>query len=132
MKTKNIKQTVKFKASPEEVFEALMDSKKHSKFTESKALISRKVGGKISAYDGYIQGKNLQIVKNKKIVQEWRGTAENWPEDHYSIASFELKKIPGGTKLTFIQKLVPEKEFESFKKGWEEHYWSKMKKMLEN
>jgi len=29
MKTKSIKQTVAFKVSPHEVYEALMDSKKH-------------------------------------------------------------------------------------------------------
>lgn len=45
MKTKTIKQTIFFKAEPHDVYEALMDSKKHSKFTGDKAVISRKEGG---------------------------------------------------------------------------------------
>src|SRR5271157_5085266 len=98
MKTKTIRQTVEFKVVPHEVYEALMNSKKHSEFSGEEAKISRKVGGKNSAYSGYIDGKNVKLVADKKIVQKWRGS--DWPESHYSIATFEMKKIPGGTKLT--------------------------------
>lgn len=41
MKTKSIKQIVTFKAPPEAVYEALMDFRKHSKFTGAPAKISR-------------------------------------------------------------------------------------------
>ena len=41
---KTIKQTAEFKVSSKEVYEALMDSKKHSKFTGQKSVISQKVG----------------------------------------------------------------------------------------
>lgn len=126
MKTRTIRQTVTFKAGPHEIFEMLVDSKKHSAFTQSKASISRKVGGKISAYDGYISGENLEIVNDKKIVQKWRGS--DWPENHFSIATFDIKRIPGGAKLTFTQTGVPEDQYESIKEGWVEHYWDKMKK----
>jgi activator of HSP90 ATPase len=128
-KTKSIKQTVSFKATPSEVFEALMDSKKHSKFTGGKASISRKVGGKFSAYDGYAYGKNLEIVENKKIVQTWQ--ASDWPEEIVSTVEFSLEKTKTGTKLTFIQKNVPADQLESVKDGWIEYYWKPMKVMLE-
>ena len=74
MKTRTIRQTVAFKATPHEVFEALMDSKKHSEFTGGKAKISRNVSGKFTAYDGYAEGTNLELVKDKKIVQTWRAS----------------------------------------------------------
>ncbi|MDO8428467.1 MAG: SRPBCC domain-containing protein [Candidatus Diapherotrites archaeon] len=119
-----MKQTVNFTASPHKVFEALMDSKQHSEFTESKCTISRKINGKISAYDGYIEGKNLELVKDKKIVQEWR--ASDWPEKHYSQASFELAKAKTGTQLKFTQTNVPKEQFEAISDGWKEHYWNKM------
>lgn len=129
MKNKTIKQSVTFKATPHEIYEMLMDSKKHSKFTESGANISRKIGGKVSAYGGYIEGANIELIPDKKIVQKWRGS--DWPDDHYSIATFELKKVNGGTKLTFTQTDVPEQHYVSIRDGWIEHYWDKMKKMLE-
>jgi uncharacterized protein YndB with AHSA1/START domain len=49
MKTKSIRQSVVFKAPPHEVYEALMDSKKHARFSGEEARISRKDGGKIRA-----------------------------------------------------------------------------------
>ena len=62
MKTKTIRQSASFKTSPHEVYEMLMDSRKHTKFTGEKASISRKIGGKFSAYAGYIDGVNLDLV----------------------------------------------------------------------
>lgn len=126
---KTIQQTVNFRSSPHDVYEALMDEKKHSQFTESKASISRKVGGKISAYDGYIEGKNLQLIKDKKIVQEWRSS--EWPDGHYSRATFSITKTKSGAKLIFTQTNVPNEHYKSISDGWKEHYWQKMKRMLE-
>ena len=129
MKTKTIRQTITFKASPHDVYEALMDSRKHSEFTGGKAVISRKIGGKFTAYDGYAEGTNLELVKDKKIVQKWR--ADDWPEGHYSTVTFELKKVEVGTKLKFKQTGVPEDQYGQIGDGWVEFYWDNMKKMLE-
>ena len=126
MKTKTIRQSVTFKASPHDVYEALMDSKRHSKFTGAKANISREVSGKINAYGGYIKGVNVKLAPDKKIVQKWRGS--DWLDKHYSTATFELKKSGKGTKLTFVQTGVPEEQYDSISDGWAEHYWNKMKK----
>ena len=129
MKIGKIKQSVIFKTTPKEVYEALMDSKKHSKFTGSEAKMSNKVGGKFTAYDGWIEGENLVLVKNKKIVQKWRGA--DWPEGHYSKAVFLLTKLKEGTKLTFTHTGVPVKFVKAISDGWYEHYWEPMKEMLE-
>ena len=45
MKKKRIEQKILIKATPHEIYEIFMDSKKHSKLTESEAKISRKIGG---------------------------------------------------------------------------------------
>lgn len=129
MKTKTIRQVVSFKVTPHEVYEALMDSRKHARFTEAAARISRRVGGKISAYDGYVDGLNLALVPDKKIVQSWRGS--DWPEGHYSKASFALARTKTGTRLTFTQTGVPDDQYRPTRLGWKEHYWEKMKAMLE-
>jgi uncharacterized protein YndB with AHSA1/START domain len=126
---KTLRQTVTFKAPPEDVYELLMDSRKHARFTGDKARISREVGGKIMAYDGYVEGTNLEIVPNTKIVQCWRGS--DWPKGHYSKATFALAEVKGGTRLTFTQTGVPDDQYEPIKAGWNEHYWEKMKARLE-
>lgn len=127
MKTKTIRQSATFKTSPAEVYEMLMDSRKHSKFTGGKASISRKEGGSFSAYDGYCSGKNIELIPDKKIVQSWR--ASEWEEGHFSKATFSLSKTKTGTKLSFTQSGVPVKHYNAIKNGWIEHYWNPMKEI---
>jgi activator of HSP90 ATPase len=127
--SKPIHQTVTFRASPHDVYEALLDSKRHAAFSGSAAKISRKVGGEISAYDGYISGKNLELVPDKKIVQSWR--AVDWPEDHFSTVTFVLTPDTGGTRLDFTHADVPDGTEAEFTQGWIDNYWEPMKKMLE-
>ena len=127
--SKPIRQSVTFKATTHEVYEALMDSRKHAKFTGNTAKISRKVGGEIMAHGGYITGKNLELVPDKLIVQEWR--ASEWSEGHTSKVTFTLIKIKGGTRLTFRHTSVPDEHHESIKQGWIDNYWTPMKAMLE-
>ncbi len=119
--SKIIRQVVTFKASPHEVYEALMDSKKHTAFTGDKASISRQVGGSIQAGDGYVSGTNLELIPDQKIVQAWRGS--DFPEGVMSKATFSLKDVDGGTRLTFSHSGVPDELFDSIKNGWVEFYW---------
>src|SRR5579872_5029599 len=106
MKTKTIRQSVTFTTRAQDVFEALMDSKKHAKFTGDPAKISRKVGGKFTASGDYIEGVNLEIIPDKKIVQSWRST--DMPIDHYSKVTFSFKQEKGKTKLAFTHSGIPE------------------------
>jgi activator of HSP90 ATPase len=122
---KNLKQTATFKASPHEVYEMLMDPKKHSAFTQSKAKISRKIAGDFTIYDGFIRGINLELVPDKKIVQSW--TSGDWPSGYYSTVTFLLEPIEKGTRLIFTQKDIPDYKFEEIKQGWKDNYWKPMK-----
>lgn len=128
---KTIRQLVSFKASPHEVYEALMDSRKHSIFSGSVAKIGKKVGEPFSAFDGYAYGKNVSLEPDKKIVQLWRAEEEGWPKGHFSKVTFALKKTARGTVLAFTQTGVPEAVSKSISDGWREFYWQPMKRMLE-
>ncbi len=75
-----IKQKAVIPAEPEEVYEAFMDAKRHSEFTGSEATCDARVGGSFTAWDGYISGKNIELEKEKKIVQQWIMT--DWPEGY--------------------------------------------------
>jgi activator of HSP90 ATPase len=129
MKTRIIRQKVGFNATPHDVYEALMDSEKHAGFTESEAKVSRAVGGKMMAYDGYIRGENLELVPDRRIVQSWR--ASDWPKGHYSKAIFEFRRSGEGTELSFRQEGVPEEQYDELAKGWHDFYWDKMKRMFD-
>jgi activator of HSP90 ATPase len=127
METKTIKQSATFDASPHTVYEMLMDSKKHSVLMGDEAKISRKIGGKFNV-GSYIEGVNLELVPDQKIVQTWR--YEDWPKGHFSRATFSLKARDGKTRLTFTQSDVPVKFYEDIKQGWIDYYWTPMKEML--
>jgi len=129
MKTKTINQTVTFKASAHEVYETLMDAKKHAELVGDEAKISKKVGAKFRIYGGEIEGVNLELVPDKKIVQSWRYS--DWPKGHYSKATFLLEESKGSTKLTFTQAEVPEALYEDVSQGWKDYYWQPMKELLE-
>src|SRR6516162_9361813 len=101
MQTKTLQQTVTFKASPRDVYDMLMDSKKHRSLSGEPAKISTKVGGKFTAWGSHLTGINLVLKPGEKIVQAWRATG--WPPDHYSIAIFEIKKAGAGSQLEFTQ-----------------------------
>ena len=129
METKDIRQTVTFKAGAHAVYELLMDSKKHSALAAGDEVkISRKVGGKFNV-GGYIEGVNLELAPDEKIVQSWR--YEDWPAGHFSKATFSFKEEGGKTKMTFTQTGVPVQFYEDIKQGWIDYYWTPMKEMLE-
>ena len=126
METKTITHEVFLSASPNEVFEALMDAKQHSEFTGAPAEIHRKAGGSFSLYGGSLNGKTVELTQDKNIVQDWRD--EKWPKGHYSIATFELKGAKGGTKLVFTQTGIPASRLRDINGGWKSHYWDLLKR----
>lgn len=125
-KTKVITQKVMIPATPAEVYDAFMDPRKHAAFTGGKATCDPKVGGKISAWDGYITGKNLKLVEGKRIVQEW--STSDW-RDGYPPSTLDLTftKKGSGTELKMVHSNVPATQAASFAEGWKEHYWEHLK-----
>jgi uncharacterized protein YndB with AHSA1/START domain len=120
-------QKVIIPATPEKVYEAFVDPKIHSEFTGAKPTGKAKVGGKFTAWDGYIFGKFLAFEPGKCLAQEWKST--DWPEG-YPPSKFELafKAVPGGTEVTMTHSSIPESQKEELADGWDEWYWTPLKK----
>jgi len=68
MRTKTLQQTVKFKASPREVYNMLMDTKKHQSLSGQPAKMSRKVGGGFTAWDSHIS-YHFHITLNGRYME---------------------------------------------------------------
>ena len=121
-----IKQTAVVTASPKEVYDAYVDPKKHAEFTGAKATGKPCVGGKMTAWDGYIFGKYLELEEGKRIVQEW--TTTDW-EDGYGPSKLELcfKAVPQGTEITMEHTNVPKAQADEIAGGWIEFYWNPLK-----
>jgi activator of HSP90 ATPase len=128
MKTEltTLKQTVMIPATPQEVYEAFVNPKKHSEFTDAKATGKAKVGEKFTAWDGYIFGKYLELEHGKRLLQEWQTT--EWPKG-YQPSKFELtfKAVAGGTEVTMVHSNIPKEQEEELADGWNEFYWNPLK-----
>lgn len=126
---RTIRQTALIRgATPHEVFETLMDAKRHSALLGGQPVqVSRRVGGAFRVGHD-LEGTTLRITKDRRIVQSWR--ANNWKVGQYSTATFALAKAPGGTRITFTQTGVPSEFFGETSEGWRSYYWTPLRKQF--
>lgn len=127
---KSFQVSVTLPVKPEVIYEAWLNTKKHSVFTGSPAKIDSRVGGKFSAWDGYITGANLELIPNRRIVQSWRTTEfpSGSPDSKIDVTLTETKN---GTKLTLKHSNIPAGQEKEYKQGWKDFYFVPMKKYFE-
>jgi activator of HSP90 ATPase len=128
LKSASIHQEVDFAASPERLYEALLDSTQFRTFSGVPAKIDRVEGGAFTLFGGPIVGRNIELVPNQRIVQAWR--VANWPAGVYSIVKFEFKAQGSGTRLVFDHTGFPEDQRDHLAAGWKLRYWDPLAKYL--
>lgn len=112
-------------AAPAQIYQAWLSSQAHSDFTGSPAEIDPRLGGQISAWDGYIQGTILALEPYRRILQAWR--TSDFPEGAPdSMLELRLEAVDGGTKLTLVQMEIPDGQGEEYRQGWTEYYFQPM------
>ena len=82
----------------------------------ARAQITRRAGGRFTAFDGALSGRNLLIVPNRLIVQAWRSTAFK-RDDPDSILVLEFSKAPGGAKVHMVHVNVPPQDHQRRPQG---------------
>lgn len=124
-----IHQEVIFAGSPQRVYETLTDAKRFSALSGgAPAEISAEAGGSFSLFGGMIEGRQIELVPGRRVVQAWR--AKNWPEGVYSVAHFELAAQGAKTRLVFDHAGFPEDQADGLAAGWETNYWAPLRKYL--
>jgi activator of HSP90 ATPase len=124
----SLHQEVDLKASPQKIYEILLDSKQFAAFTGVPAEINRDPGGAFSMFGAMIVGRNVELIANQLIVQAWRPAS--WNPGVYSIVRFELKGDSAQTKLILDHTGFPEGDFAHLEPGWYARYWNPLKKFL--
>jgi activator of HSP90 ATPase len=122
-----IKQMYEMNATPEKVFEALVDSEIIQIWSGDEAKMGADVGDSFTLWGGQMFGKNLEVVKNKKLVQEWN--YDQW--DAPSKVTFTLKPKGKKTVVELLHEDVPEKSLKSIEEGWDQYYLGAMKDMFD-
>jgi activator of HSP90 ATPase len=119
-----IHQELTFKAAPDRIYQALVDSKRFAETTGAPATGDSTEGAPFSAFGGHITGRHVELVPSQRVVQAWR--AKTWPEGLYSIARFVLRAEGDGTKLVFDHEGFPADMEEHYAQGWQANYWDKL------
>ena len=112
-------------ATPKQVYDAWLDSDQHSAMTGGEAVVSDLVGDSFTAWDGYIEGKNMELDPCSRIVQHWR-TSEFIDSDKDSRLEINFKARNGNTLVTIRHSNLPEHGMQ-YKMGWVENYFDPMK-----
>ena len=112
-------------APPGTVYAAWLDSGEHSRMTGSSATVSGEVGGEFEAWDGYIQGKNLELQPPGRIVQLWR-TSEFADSEVDSLLEVRFEPEGEGTRVTIRHTRLPEHGLQ-YRQGWQDSYFTPMK-----
>lgn len=117
--------TTKVNASAEKIYTTWLNSKGHTEMTGGEAVISDTIGDAFTAWNGYIEGKNIDLEANKRIVQSWR-TSQFEAQEEDSQIEVLFHEVDGQTEITLIHSNLPESGAH-YKKGWENHYFEPMK-----
>lgn len=116
---KNYKKYYILKASPEEVYVALTNPFTIQLWTNEEATMSTEPNSEFSLLGGNIEGKNLEFIENKKIVQQWYFG----DEEPKSIVTIKLHAHPSGTSVELNHTNIPDEAFEEIKDGLNEIYF---------
>jgi uncharacterized protein YndB with AHSA1/START domain len=129
--TKKVNSAIQFEvsdvipANPEVVFSAWLNSEEHSLMTGAFATVSANIGEPFEAWDGYIQGKNLELDPPMRILQSWR-TSEFSEDEEDSRLEVLLDPVTNGTRITIHHSNLPQHGMQ-YKQGWIDSYFEPMK-----
>ena len=110
----------------ERLYRAWLDSADHTAFTGSPAQVEPRVGGRFTAWDGYISGNTLDLQPFRLIVQGWR-TTEFPAEAPISRLEIWLEEGDDGTHMKLVHSEIPDGQAEDYLQGWDEYYYAPMK-----
>ena len=122
----SLKLSKTFPTDAKTLFEGWLGSATHSAFTGGQGTkISPKVGGKFSAWDGYIFGTTMELEPYRRIAQSWRTTEfpVDAPDSHLEILFEEKKK---DTRITLIHTQLPVDQVDDYLQGWKDYYFKPM------
>lgn len=117
-------------ANAKTLYEMFLNARQHSALTGGNtAKITPKEGTTFSVHNGYVTGKNLQLVKGCLIVQSWFGS--DWSSDDPDSTFILLFNQSGKNAVMHMTHAsIPDKHVESIRKGWTAYYWKPWKNYL--
>lgn len=124
---KNYKKYFRLSANPADVYNALTNQVMLEIWTGEDAVMEEKTDTEFSLWDGSICGKNLEFVKDHKLVQEWYFGEQDEP----SIVTIKLHKDGTGTSMEIVHTNIPDEAYDNIVEGWKEDYFDALNQLFE-
>ena len=115
---KTFKKTFKINAEPSDVYSALTNPYTIELWSGYPAVMSEDPGSEFSLWEGDIAGKNLEFVKDRKVVQEWYFGEQK----EISVVTITIQPDREDSQVTVEHTNIPDEEFEGIAEGWREYY----------
>lgn len=115
---KTFKKTFKINAEPSDVYSALTNPFTIEIWSGYPAVMSEEPGSEFSLWEGDITGKNLEFIKDRKIVQEWYFGEQT----DKSIVTISIQSDKEDSQVTVEHTNIPDKDFADIAEGWREYY----------
>jgi activator of HSP90 ATPase len=112
-------------ARPKEVYDHWMSGAGHAAMTGAPAEVDASVGGRFTAWGGYIEGETRKLEKNRRIVQTWR-TADFTKRTPNSRIDVQLRAHKGQTQLTLRHTKLKRGDGAKYTTGWYQYYLEPM------
>ncbi len=113
-------------APPEEVYLALTNPTTIQLWTNEEAVMSTEPETEFSIMGGSIEGKNLEFVENKKIVQQWYFGEQDAP----SVVTIKLHAHAEGTSVELRHSNIPDEAYEDIVEGWDSAYFGSLQEFF--
>jgi activator of HSP90 ATPase len=123
-----IHQEIDFPATQARIYEILLDAKQFTAFTKAPAEIRPQPGAAFKLFGALIEGRNVELAPNQRIVQAWRSAS--WPAGEYTIVRFELVAHGSGSRVILDHAGFTEDKWEGLSEGWHSHYWEPLRAYL--
>lgn len=124
---KSLKKVYQINSSIHEVWNALVDPSYITKWGGGPAVMDENEGTEFSLWGGDIWGKNIKVVKEKELIQEWYSGEWETP----SRVTFKLSQKDNMVELELDHNNIPDNEFSDIDDGWDTYYLGPIKELLE-
>ena len=116
---KNFKKTFRINAEPADIYSALTNPYTIELWSGYPAIMSEQPGTEFSLWEGDITGRNIEFVKDRKVVQEWYFG----DQEEKSIVTITIFPDKDNSSVTVEHTNIPDDDFAGITEGWREYYF---------
>jgi activator of HSP90 ATPase len=116
---KTFKKSFKINTEPSDIYSAITNPFTLELWTGHPAIMSEVPDSEFSLWDGDITGKNLEFIKDRKVVQEWYFG----DKPVKSIVTITIQPDNGNSLVTVEHTNIPDEDFADIADGWRDYYF---------